>query len=331
MKLPVIPDREKNIQQRPAAGPVIDSRIFDCIMSAHILFHKRVFCSLQATGLTAGQPKLLEFLADNGPVMQKDLARACGIEPSTIARLLPRMETSGLIFRRSMQGDRRAVIVSLTKQGQSRADLVKQVFLQCEAKAFTGLPPEKQEHLLAVFQKIEQNLQVQLNPQTGGGSQAAKDSALEKRIKREPSLHYYLMACQGLLQKQLFFRLSDTGLTPGQPKILEFLNHGEGCQQKEIAAACKIEPATVTSLLLKMETSGLIQRTMEHGNRRSLHVYLTERGRTMMQRTLAEMEETVRQAFWEIAQEQEGFRKDLEAVCRNLEETEKPGHILKSR
>lgn len=319
MKIPEASNKEKKIQFYPSPGSAIDRKIFDRIMSAHILFHKRVFCGLQGTGLTTGQPKVLEFLQDNGPAMQKELARACGIEPSTIARLLPGMEASGLILRSSMERDRRAVLISLTEQGEGQAALVKQVFVQCEAKALAGLSWKKQEHLLKVFQKIEQNLQIQLKIQKEKGNELTEGSALEKDIKQNFSLHYYLMACQGLLQKQLFSKLSDTGLTLGQPKILEFLSHSEGCQQKEIAAACKIEPATVTSLLLNMENFGLIQRRTEPGNRRSLHVYLTKQGRVMMERTLAGLEDTVGQAFDGIPEEQEGFREALEAVCRNLE------------
>lgn len=296
------------------ARPLVDRGMFDQIMSAHIVFHKYFFSSLQGTGLTPGQPKLLEFLKDNGPVMQKELAKACSIEPSTIARLLPKMEDSGLILRRAMAGDRRAISVSLTHRGEHQASFVKEVFKQCEAKAFCDVPVEKQAHLLEVFEKIEGNLQ----HGTKQEARVREDGTPKGTVKPNQSLQYHLMACQGLLQKQLFSRLTDTGLTPGQPKILEFLEHGEGCQQKEIAAACKIEPATVTSLLLNMETSGLIQRKMKEGNRRSLHVYLTERGRAMMERTLLGLEETIAQAFSGILQEQQELKESLKLVRCNL-------------
>lgn len=319
MKTSTVSNTGKKFPPCPAAALDVDRGLFDCIMSVHILFHKCVFASLQGTGLTAGQPKLLEFLADNGPVMQKDLARACGIEPSTIARLLPRMENLDLILRSSMEGDRRAVLISLTERGQCQADLVKRIFVRCETKAFAGMSLEKQEHLLTVFRKIQQNLQTQSKTQKEKRGGAPGDRVPDNDMKQESTFHYCLMACQGLLQKQLFSRLSGTGLTPGQPKILEFLNHGEGCRQKEIAAACNIEPATVTFLLLNMEASGLICRNMEHGNRRSLHVYLTKQGRVMMQKTLTGLEETIGQAFRGILQEQKGFRKALEAVRGNLE------------
>ena len=50
------------------------------------------------------------------------------------------------------------------------------------------------------------------------------------------------------------------GLSSGQPKVLERLVGLEGCMQKELAEACEVEPATITSILPKMEKKGLIKR-----------------------------------------------------------------------
>ena len=68
------------------------------------------------------------------------------------------------------------------------------------------------------------------------------------------------------------------GLSPGQPKILECLMDCGEMNQKAIAACCEIEQATVGSILLRMEQSGLVRRTQRAGNRRSLYVSLTPKG-----------------------------------------------------
>lgn len=93
------------------------------------------------------------------------------------------------------------------------------------------------------------------------------------------SLHYLLMADHLDLQKQLFTNLKTTDLTPGQPKVLEYLKDHDGAVQKEIASACHIEPASLTSILNGMEKKGLILRKMRHDNRRYLYVYMTEKGK----------------------------------------------------
>ena len=67
------------------------------------------------------------------------------------------------------------------------------------------------------------------------------------------SLHYLLMKSHAMLSHRILSEASRLGLTPGQPKVLEFLlRHGES-DQKTIAAYCEIEPATVGSTLLRFQ------------------------------------------------------------------------------
>lgn len=112
------------------------------------------------------------------------------------------------------------------------------------------------------------------------------------------SFHYLLMANQAIYQRKLMEHLSDTGLTLGQPKVLDYLSDYNGASQKEIAAHCYIEPASLTSVLNGMEAKGLIERRRQNGNRRTFHIFLTETGSVQARR--------VREAFDAI--EAESFR-----------------------
>lgn len=91
-------------------------------------------------------------------------------------------------------------------------------------------------------------------------------------------LHYLLMKTQAHLNRWILAQAAQLGLSPGQPKILECLTHLGECNQKAIADYCEIEPATVGSILLRMERDGLITRGQRSGNRRSLYVSLTPKG-----------------------------------------------------
>ena len=95
----------------------------------------------------------------------------------------------------------------------------------------------------------------------------------------ETTLHYLLMANQMLVQKALLERLKGTGLTIGQPKILDYLNEHDGSNQKEIAKACFLEAGSLTAILNKMEEKNLIERRILNGNRRSFHFFLTQEGK----------------------------------------------------
>ncbi len=93
------------------------------------------------------------------------------------------------------------------------------------------------------------------------------------------SIHYLLMSDHMLVQKALLGSIKDSGLTSGQPKILDYLKDHDGSVQKDIAAGCHIEPASITVILRGMETKGYIERKSLGGDRRSLYVFLTDKGK----------------------------------------------------
>ena len=68
--------------------------------------------------------------------------------------------------------------------------------------------------------------------------------------------HNLMMKNQTIFTKLVFEKLTEENLSIGQPKILEYLSSHDGAIQKEIAEACNIEPATLTSLLSRIKTGG---------------------------------------------------------------------------
>ena len=95
----------------------------------------------------------------------------------------------------------------------------------------------------------------------------------------DDSFHYLSMINHMTVQKKLMEQLADTGLTLGQPKVLDYLKDHDGVSQKEIAAGCLIEAGYLTSILNRMEEKGLIERKMLNGNRRTFHIFMTESGK----------------------------------------------------
>lgn len=125
------------------------------------------------------------------------------------------------------------------------------------------------------------------------------------------SLHYLLMANHLLFQKSLLANINDTDLTPGQPKVLDYLLTHDGVVQKEIAEACHIEPATITSLLLGMENKDLIIRKNINGNRRSLYVYLTDKGKALAEQVSLKFEILEEKALSGFDDDEKGLLTDL--------------------
>lgn len=133
------------------------------------------------------------------------------------------------------------------------------------------------------------------------------------------TLHYLFMANHFKFQKMLFSGLKDTGLTLGQPKVLDYLKDHDGAGQKEIAAVCHIEQASLTSILNGMEKKGLITRKMSGNNRRSLYVFLTEKGAELAARVVQEFEKIDGQALAGFSEEdREALMGYLSTIYKNI-------------
>ena len=135
------------------------------------------------------------------------------------------------------------------------------------------------------------------------------------------SFHYLSMANHMMVQKKLMEQLKDTGLTLGQPKVLDYLKDHDGASQKEIAAGCLIEAGSLTSILNRMEEKWLIERKMLNGNRRTFHIFMTESGKKnqkLVEETFEKIEETALNNISE--EEQKVFMEIFHRIYRNLAE-----------
>lgn len=138
--------------------------------------------------------------------------------------------------------------------------------------------------------------------------------------KTGDTLHYLIMANQMLVQKALLEQLKNTGLTIGQPKILDYLKEHDGSNQKEIARACFLEAGSLTIILNKMEEKGLIQRRILNGNRRSFHIFLTEEGKKKQQLVADVFLEIEKKALSNISEkEYEQFISVYQKIYSNLQ------------
>lgn len=118
------------------------------------------------------------------------------------------------------------------------------------------------------------------------------------------AIHYLLMKVYSRTNRFILESTGKTGLSPGQPKVLEYLKEHDGSNQKKIAGFCEIEPATVGTILTKMEKYGLIKRFRRKENQRSVAVTLTERGR--------KYSETVEKIFLQVEKKFESVLSDSE-------------------
>ncbi len=121
-------------------------------------FQRLLMLKLAPFGLTIGQPKILDYLADHNGCMQKELGTACQVDPATIVGLINRMEENGLVERRQQDGNRRSFYVYLTVEGWKKTKAVKIAFEELEKDAFHEFSNEEQEQLVSQMLRVKNNL-----------------------------------------------------------------------------------------------------------------------------------------------------------------------------
>ncbi|WP_020003589.1 MarR family winged helix-turn-helix transcriptional regulator [Brachyspira innocens] len=127
------------------------------------------------------------------------------------------------------------------------------------------------------------------------------------------------MKANSMFARKVMYEANKIGLTSGQPKVLYFLSKFKEADQKTIANYLEIEPATVGSILLGMEKSGLIERKQREGNRRSLYVSLTEKGVEVSNNMEKIFEDTENIATDRLSEkDKEKLKKLLIEMCNSL-------------
>lgn len=110
--------------------------------------------------LSDGQPKTLYILRRMDGCVQKDLAKACDIKPSSMTVMLDGLEKKGFIRREEtkVSGGKRAFRVFLTEAGREMADKVFWLMEDIEVEAFEGISEVEKLQLFSLLRRVRENL-----------------------------------------------------------------------------------------------------------------------------------------------------------------------------
>lgn len=99
-------------------------------------------------------------------------------------------------------------------------------------------------------------------------------------------LHFQIMRCFQNLNNDMIKQTSNIDLSPGWPKVLEYLYERDGVLAKEICDNCYFDKSTVSSILNAMEKEKLITRQKLSTDKRCSAIYLTDYGREKAEQLL---------------------------------------------
>ena len=105
-------------------------------------------------GLTQRQFAVLEAVSHKSGLTQTDLVRATGIDRSTLADLVSRMTTKGLLEREKSSIDARAKAVRLSPEGQVALDVARPRVEAADKRIMALLPKGKRDGFLDLLSEL---------------------------------------------------------------------------------------------------------------------------------------------------------------------------------
>ncbi|MFE7381151.1 MarR family winged helix-turn-helix transcriptional regulator [Streptomyces zhihengii] len=133
---------------------------------------------LKALDLYPGQEFLMMRLWGAGPVRQSELIKEVGLDPSTVTKMLQRLEQTGHVSRCPDASDRRAVMVEATERSCALLTDVSHAWTRLEERTLAGLDQGERQELARLLAKVEDSLCTETAdcPEvrgTGGGARQA--------------------------------------------------------------------------------------------------------------------------------------------------------------
>jgi DNA-binding MarR family transcriptional regulator len=113
---------------------------------------------LKDLGLFPGQEVLMMRLWDAGSVRQSELIKALDVDPSTVTKMVQRLEQAGHLRRSPDPADRRAVLVTATDRSSALLSQVEQAWASLEGHTLSALDEDERKELERLLGKVEGSL-----------------------------------------------------------------------------------------------------------------------------------------------------------------------------
>lgn len=85
-----------------------------------------------------------------------------------------------------------------------------------------------------------------------------------------------------LLRRRFDHRAQSLGLTRAQWQVLTYVGRNEGTNQVGLAEFMEVEPITLSRHIDRMQAAGLVERRPDPADRRAYRLYLTDKGRPLL-------------------------------------------------
>lgn len=122
----------------------------------------------EASGVTPVQYAALQAVCNQPDLDQRSLARHIGLDTSTVAGVVDRLEARGLMLRATSPTDRRVRLLRLTPEGEALLAEVVPAMQRAQAKILAPLPAaQRREFMRMLRQLVDGNNELSRAPTDG--------------------------------------------------------------------------------------------------------------------------------------------------------------------
>lgn len=105
-------------------------------------------------GITPVQYSVLTALAEHGEMDQISIALEVGLERTTVAEVIQRLEGRGLVRRRQSPKDGRVRLVKLARSGQQMVERMAEAVQRAHDRTIAPLPPQDRDQLMLLLIRL---------------------------------------------------------------------------------------------------------------------------------------------------------------------------------
>lgn len=148
-------------------------------------FASDIFLRAGGDGVTLRQTVLLAAIAESEGASQSDLVRATGVDRSTLAEMMARMEKKGLIARQAARDDGRAKSVKLTAAGRSKLAETLPAVRKVDALLIAALPRNKRQSFKSTLTALAAAADNAHDDELAEAKRAKKEKKAEKSRRKK--------------------------------------------------------------------------------------------------------------------------------------------------
>ena len=116
----------------------------------------------------------------------------------------------------------------------------------------------------------------------GGGEEV--EEFTEKAAGKDSNIQELLTEIARRYTGKCFGQFMEIGIYPRQMPIMGLLKEHDGYSQSELAARMHVKPPTVTVTVHRLEKAGMVIRRPDKKDQRVTRIYLSEKGRQVMEK-----------------------------------------------